>query len=96
MLGPMGVGGAVGQARAIDAMPPYQGGSNMAHDIDLDSLVLSDAALKFGAGTPNVSGPVGLAAAMIFSGAPGARGVGARAGDHPRFLTRLSAIRAFA
>ena len=66
MLGPMGVGVLWGRRELLDAMPPYQGGSNMAHDVGLESLHLSEGALKFGAGTPNVSGPVGLAAAMRF------------------------------
>ena len=66
MLGPIGVGVLWGRRDLLDAMPPYQSGSNMAHDVDLDSMHLSDAALKFGAGTPNVSGPVGLAAAIRF------------------------------
>jgi cysteine desulfurase/selenocysteine lyase len=66
MLGPMGVGVLWGRRELLDAMPPYQAGSNMAHDVDLDSMHLSDGALKFGAGTPNVSGPVGLAAAIRF------------------------------
>src|SRR5688572_5675121 len=66
MLGPMGVGVLWGRRELLDAMPPYQGGSNMAHDVDLDAMHLSEAALKFGAGTPNVAGPVGLAAAMRF------------------------------
>lgn len=66
MLGPMGVGVLWGRREILDAMPPYQGGSNMAHDVALDSLHLSAGALKFGAGTPNVSGPIGLAAAIRF------------------------------
>ena len=66
LLGPMGVGVLWARRELLDAMPPYQGGSNMAHDVGLESMHLSDAALKFGAGTPNVSGPVGLAAAMRF------------------------------
>lgn len=66
MLGPMGVGVLWGRRELLDAMPPYQAGSNMAHDVDLESRHDSDGALKFGAGTPNVSGPVGLAAAIRF------------------------------
>ena len=38
----------------------------MAHEVSLNSAVYSPGALKFGAGTPNVSGPAGLAAAMRF------------------------------
>ena len=66
MLGPMGIGILWGRRELLDAMQPYQAGSNMAHDVDLDSMHLSDGALKFGAGTPNVSGPAGLAEAMRF------------------------------
>ena len=71
MLGPMGVGVLWGRRELLDEMPPYQGGSNMAHDVDFDSLHLSDGALKFGAGTPNVSGPIGLAEAMRLLGTIG-------------------------
>lgn len=66
MMGPMGTGVLWGRRALLDAMPPYQAGSNMAHEIGLDSADYSPGALKFGAGTPNVSGPVGLAAAMRF------------------------------
>jgi cysteine desulfurase / selenocysteine lyase len=66
MCGPMGVGGLWARRALLDEMPPYQFGSNMAHDVGVDSAALSDAALKFGAGTPNVSGAVGLAAAADF------------------------------
>lgn len=66
LLGPMGVGVLWGRRELLEAMPPYQGGSNMAHDVDIDAMHTSEGALKFGAGTPNVSGPVGLAAAIAF------------------------------
>ena len=66
MCGPMGVGVLWARRELFDAMPPYQLGSNMAHDVDVDAATLSDAALKFGAGTPNVAGAIGLAAAADF------------------------------
>lgn len=66
MLGPMGIGVLWARRELLEEMPPYQAGSNMAHEIDFDSRVFEHAALKFGAGTPNVSGPVGLAAAMHY------------------------------
>ena len=66
MMGPMGSGVLYGRRELLDAMDPYQAGSNMAHDIGLESAEYSAGALKFGAGTPNVSGPVGLAAAARF------------------------------
>jgi cysteine desulfurase / selenocysteine lyase len=70
MLGPMGVGVLWIRDELLDAMPPYQGGSNMAHDVPLDGAGLdahlSEGVFKFGAGTPNASGPIGLAAAVRF------------------------------
>jgi cysteine desulfurase/selenocysteine lyase len=50
----------------LDAMPPYQAGSNMAHEIDQSSQQFEHGALKFGAGTPNVAGAVGFAAAVTY------------------------------
>lgn len=66
MLGPMGVGVLWARRELLEEMPPYQAGSNMAHDVDLESARYEHAAMKFGAGTPNVSGPVGLAAAVAY------------------------------
>ena len=84
MMGPMGTGVLWGRRPLLDAMPPYQAGSNMAHAVGLDSADFSFGALKFGAGTPNVSGSVGLAAAMRFIDAVG---YGALR-DHEQLLTR--------
>jgi cysteine desulfurase / selenocysteine lyase len=84
MLGPMGVGVLWGRRELLESMPPYQSGSNMAHDVDVESLHLSEAALKFGAGTPNVSGPVGLAEAIRFL-----KGIGPSAvREHEQSITR--------
>ena len=64
LLGPMGTGVLWGRRDLLEAMPPYQWGSNMAHEVDATSAQLEHGALKFQAGTPNVSGVVGLAAAI--------------------------------
>ena len=66
MLGPMGVGVLWARAPLLERMRPYQAGSNMAHEVDIVSCTLETGARKFGAGTPNVSGPVGLAAAIRY------------------------------
>src|SRR4029450_5766999 len=47
-------------------MPLYHVGSNMAHDVDFERAAFEHGAQKFQAGTPDVAGPVGLAAAMYF------------------------------
>ena len=66
MLGPMGVGVLWGSRERFEEMVPYQAGSNMAHHVDLTAQEFEHAAHKFGAGTPNVSGAVGLAAAVEY------------------------------
>ena len=66
MMGPMGCGVLWGRRALLDAMPPYQAGSNMAHDADFDRADYAPGALRFGAGTPSVADAVGLAAAIGF------------------------------
>jgi cysteine desulfurase/selenocysteine lyase len=66
MLGPMGTGVVWGRQELLEAMPPYHVGSNMAHEVDFERETLEHGALKFQAGTPDVAGPVGLAAAVGF------------------------------
>jgi cysteine desulfurase / selenocysteine lyase len=66
MLGPMGIGVLWGRRELLEDMSPYQAGSNMAHEVDVASYQFEHAARKFGAGTPNVSGAVGLAAAVQY------------------------------
>lgn len=68
MFGPMGIGVLWARREILDNMSPYQAGSNMAHDVEMESAPVHYAGggLKFEAGTPNVSGAVGLAAAIEF------------------------------
>jgi cysteine desulfurase / selenocysteine lyase len=68
MLGPMGTGVLWARREILENMPPYQAGSNMAHEVDVESRSthFAEGAWKFEAGTPNVPGPVGLAAAIEF------------------------------
>ena len=68
MCGPMGIGALWARRDLLDAMPPFQAGSNMVHEVELESAPtrFAEGALKFEAGTPNVAGAVGLAAAVRF------------------------------
>lgn len=84
MLGPMGVGVLWARRELLAEMDPYQAGSNMAHDVDLGGYQLESAARRFGAGTPNVSGPVGLAAAVKYFESLDRKAVE----DHEAALTR--------
>jgi len=68
MCGPMGIGVLWARRELLDAMPPFQSGSNMTHEVELESAPMhfAEGGLKFEAGTPNVAGAVGLAAAIRF------------------------------
>ena len=66
MLGPMGTGVVWGRRDLLESMPAYHVGSNMAHEVDFEHAALEHGAQKFQAGTPDVAGPVGLAAAVKF------------------------------
>ena len=68
MLGPMGTGVLWARREILENMPPYQAGSNMAYDVELEPGLthFAQSAWKFEAGTPNAPGPVGLAAAIEF------------------------------
>ncbi|MGD9905393.1 MAG: aminotransferase class V-fold PLP-dependent enzyme [Dehalococcoidia bacterium] len=63
ILGPMGTGILWARQGTLDAMPPYHLGSNMAHEVEATSAVFEHGGAKYQAGTPNVSGTIGLAAA---------------------------------
>jgi cysteine desulfurase / selenocysteine lyase len=68
ILGPLGTGVLWARREILNRMPPYQTGSNMAYEVEIESLPaqLAEGGLKFEAGTPNVAGAVGLAAALEF------------------------------
>jgi cysteine desulfurase/selenocysteine lyase len=66
----------------------------MAHEVDLESEHLSEGALKFSAGTPNASGPVGLAAAISCLRGFGPDSITTHERQiNRRMLERVSAIR---
>ena len=71
MLGPMGTGVVWGRRDRLESMPAYHVGSNMAHEVDFEHAALEHGAQKFQAGTPDVAGPVGVAAAVKFFEAAG-------------------------
>lgn len=66
MLGPMGSGALVAKPALLDAMPPYHGGGEMISRVWDDHSTYNAIPHKFEAGTPNVEGAVGLAAAIAY------------------------------
>jgi len=71
ICGPTGVGVLYGRKELLDAMPPYQGGGEMILSVGYDKTEFKHAPHKFEAGTPDISGPIGLAVAMDYLDAIG-------------------------
>ena len=66
MCGPTGIGVLYGRQEALEAMPPYQGGGEMILSVDFQKSTWKHAPHRFEAGTPDISGAVGLHAAMDY------------------------------
>ncbi len=93
MGGPMGIGALWARAELLESMPPYQGGGEMIDEVHDDRSTWAEVPHKFEAGTPNVAGAVGMAAAAEFLTELGPDAVAA----HERSLTgygleRLGAV----
>jgi cysteine desulfurase / selenocysteine lyase len=66
MYGPMGIGVLYGKFALLDAMPPYQGGGDMIRSVTFEKTLYNQLPYKFEAGTPDVAGAIGLAAAINY------------------------------
>ncbi len=66
LYGPTGIGVLYGREALLAAMPPWQGGGDMILTVSFEKTTYNDLPWKFEAGTPNMSGAVGLAAAMDY------------------------------
>lgn len=71
ICGPTGVGVLYGRQELLDAMPPYQGGGEMILTVAYDKTEFKHSPHRFEAGTPDISGPIGLHAAMDYLDAIG-------------------------
>jgi cysteine desulfurase/selenocysteine lyase len=66
MYGPTGVGVLFGREQLLDRMPPWQGGGEMILKVTFAATTYNALPNKFEAGTPNISGGIGLGAAVDF------------------------------
>jgi len=64
--GPTGIGVLYGKLPLLEAMPPYQGGGEMISSVSFEKTVYNKVPHKFEAGTPDISGPIGLRAAIEY------------------------------
>lgn len=66
LYGPTGLGVLYGREAMLQALPPWQGGGDMIRTVTYQSATWNDLPYKFEAGTPHISGAIGLAAAMDY------------------------------
>ena len=66
MLGPTGIGVLWGRKDLLEELMPFKCGGDTIKDVTLDDVVWHDLPWRFEAGTPNIAGGVGLAAAAEY------------------------------
>ncbi len=66
LFGPDGVGILYGREELLAAMPPYQGGGDMIEQVSFENTTFRAPPERFEAGTPNISGAIGLGAAIDY------------------------------
>jgi cysteine desulfurase / selenocysteine lyase len=71
ICGPTGVGVLYGRRELLESMPPWQGGGEMILEVGYQRTSYKKAPHRFEAGTPDISGPIGLHAAMDYLDAIG-------------------------
>ena len=66
VFGPTGIGVLYARASLLDAMPPYQAGGDMISAVTFERTLYNVPPYKFEAGTPDIAGAIGLAAALEY------------------------------
>jgi len=66
LYGPTGIGILYGKSNWLNKLPPYQGGGDMIKTVTFEKTTYNDPPFKFEAGTPDISGAIGLAAALDY------------------------------
>ncbi|HLN47902.1 MAG TPA: cysteine desulfurase [Steroidobacteraceae bacterium] len=66
LFAPTGIGVLYGREALLECMPPWQGGGDMILTVSFEKTTYNALPYKFEAGTPNISGAVGLGAAVEF------------------------------
>ncbi len=66
IFGPTGIGVLYGKKNLLNQMPPYQGGGDMIEKVSFKKTTYNSLPHKFEAGTPNISGTIGLGFAIDY------------------------------
>ena len=66
VYGPTGIGVLYGRHDLLAAMPPWQGGGDMILNVTFEKTLYQEPPHRFEAGTPDISGAIGLGTALDF------------------------------
>jgi cysteine desulfurase/selenocysteine lyase len=89
VYGPTGIGVLYARESLLASMPPWQGGGEMILSVQIESSTYNDLPWRFEAGTPNISGAIGLGAALEYVESLGREAIAA----HERALLELATAR---
>ena len=66
LFGPTGIGVLYGKEARLEQLPPFQTGGEMIKTVTFQQATWNELPYKFEAGTPNIAGAIGLAAAIDY------------------------------
>ena len=66
LFGPTGIGVVYGKYDLLDSLPPYQGGGDMINKVTFDKTTFKEPPGRFEAGTPHISGAIGMAVGIRY------------------------------
>lgn len=66
LYGPTGFGCLLGKRERLEAMPPWHGGGDMIRTVSFEGSTWAEPPYRFEAGTPDMAGAIGLAAALDY------------------------------
>ncbi len=92
VYGPTGIGVLYGKCALLEAMPPYQSGGDMISSVTFEKTLFNKLPYKFEAGTPNISGAIGLGAAIRYLNGLGIDNVAAH--EHELLSYAVAAVSA--
>lgn len=77
LYGPTGFGCLLGKRAQLEAMPPWHGGGDMIRTVSFEGSTWAEPPYRFEAGTPDMAGAIGLAAALDYVEAIGLEAIAA-------------------
>ena len=95
--GPTGIGVLYGKRALLQAMPPWQGGGDMIVEVTFEKTTFQEPPARFEAGTPDISGAIGLGTALDYIEALGRDAIAAHEAALTEYgtgvLSRIAGVR---